>query len=142
MTELSYFESSWGKVNCSAEEVFCFVTDIRNFERFIPVGTIINWNAEKESCSFTVSMLGTVKIKLTEREKFTRVTFTGDALNKEDFSLTLLINGRDKNSSDIKINLSAELNPIMKMMASEPIGRFLEKLIREMENFRDWDGTK
>jgi len=38
MTDLSYFESRTGKLSCNAEEVFAFVTDIRNFERFIPGG--------------------------------------------------------------------------------------------------------
>ena len=60
MNNLSYFESRSGNLTCNAEEVFTFVTDIRNFERFIPEGVINNWNAEKESCSFSVSMLGTV----------------------------------------------------------------------------------
>ena len=39
MTDLSFFESRPGTVSCSAEEVFAFVTDIRNFERFVQKGT-------------------------------------------------------------------------------------------------------
>ena len=38
--------------------------------------------------------------------------------------------------------LSADLNPMMKMMASGPINQFLEILINEMENFRDWENIK
>jgi len=34
--------------------------------------------------------------------------------------------------------LSADLNPVMKMMAAKPINQFLETLINEMESFRDW----
>ena len=67
MSNLSYFESRTGKLTCNAEEVFDFVTDIRNFEQFIPKGNINNWNAEKESCSFNISMLGTVSVRLTEK---------------------------------------------------------------------------
>ena len=62
------FESRTGKLSCTAEEVFDFVTDIRNFEQFIPAATISNWQAEKESCSFSVSMLGTVSFRLAEKE--------------------------------------------------------------------------
>jgi hypothetical protein len=142
MTNLSYFESREGKLTCNAEDVFQFVTDIRNFERFVPEKTINDWNAEKESCSFSVSMLGTVTVRLAEKEKFNRVVFNGDALKKNDFSLTLLISDNDKNSAGAKITLSAELNPILKMMAADPIANFLEMLIHEMENFRDWNVTK
>jgi hypothetical protein len=28
---------------------------------------------------------------------------------------------------------------MMKMMAADPIAQFLEMLIKEMENFRDWN---
>ena len=142
MSNLSNFESRTGKLTCSAEEVFDFVTDIRNFEQFIPKGNINNWNAEKESCSFSVSMLGTVSVKLAEKEKYNKVVYMGDALKKNDFSLTLDISDKFEKTADVKVNLSADLNPMMKMMATKPIGQFLEMLINEMENFRGWKGTK
>jgi carbon monoxide dehydrogenase subunit G len=142
MSNLSYFESRTGKLTCSAEEVFDFVSDIRNFEQFIPKGNINNWNAEKESCSFSVSMLGTVSVRLIEKEEYSKVVFMGDALKKNDFSLTLDISGNLNKTADVKVKLSADLNPMMKMMAIKPIGQFLEMLINEMENFRGWKDTK
>lgn len=129
-------------MTCNAEEVFSFVTDIRNFERFIPKGAINNWDAEKESCSFSVSMLGIVTVRLAEKEKNTKVVYTGDALKKEDFSLVLFISDKVNNSAEVKVSLSADLNPMMKMMANKPINQFLEMLIKEMENFRSWKDTK
>ena len=142
MSNLSYFESRTGKLTCNAEEVFDFATDIRNFEQFIPKGNINNWNAEKESCSFNISMLGAVSVRLTEKEKYNRVVFMGDALKKDDFSLTLDISDNFKKTADVKVKLSADLNPMMKMIATKPIGQFLEMLINEMEKFRGWKGTK
>ena len=142
MSNLSYFESRFGKLTCTAEKVFDFVTDIRNFDRFIPKGTINNWHAERESCSFGVSMLGTVSVRLTQKEKYKQVVFNGDALKKNDFELVLQITGNNDNLADVKVVLNAELNPMMKMVAVKPIGQFLEMLIIEMEKFRGWDETK
>ena len=142
MSDLSFYESRHGKLSCNAQEVFNFVTDIRNFEQFIPGGTINNWSAEKESCSFSVSMIGTVSVRLAEKEKYSKVVFQGDALKKNDFSLTLSISENLKEPADVKVTLSADLNPLMKMMAAKPINQFLEMLINEMENFREWDKTK
>ncbi len=141
MTNLSYFESRTGTLTCNAEEVFTFVTDIRNFERFIPGGIITNWNAEKESCSFSVSMLGTVAVRLAEKEKYNKVVFSGDALKKNDFLLTLNITDDVGDHAKVRILLSAELNPMMKAIAGKPIGQFLERLINEMEGFRDWESS-
>jgi hypothetical protein len=142
MNSLSNYESRSGKLTGSAREVFTFVTDIRNFERFIPMDTINNWKAEKESCSFSVSMLGTVSFRLAEKDLYSRVVFDGDALKKNDFSLVLNISGSDQNVSEVKVSLSADLNPMMKMMAAKPIGQFLEMLVKEMESFRDWKDIK
>ena len=142
MTSLSHFESRSGTVNSDAHDVFKFVTDIRNFERFIPKGTINNWNAEKETCSFTVSMLGKVTLRLAETEKYNRIVFTGDALKKNDFSLILLITDNGKSPANVKVMLSADLNPMMKMVGSKPIGQFMEMIINEMESFRDWKSIK
>jgi hypothetical protein len=142
MDDLSYFESRSGRLTCNAEEAFIFVTDIRNFEQFIPKGNINNWNAEKESCSFSVSMLGTVTIKLAEKEKFNKVIFKGNALKKNDFSLRLEISDNVKSQAEVRLILSADLNPIMKMLAAKPIDQFLGILINEMESFRGWKETK
>lgn len=142
MDELSYFESRTGKLSCSAEDVFGFVTDIRNFERFIPRGTITNWQAKRESCSFIVSTLGTVSFRLDEKEMNKKVVYNGDALKKNDFSLVLHISGNDNNTAEAKFSLSADLNPMLKLMAVKPIGQFLEMLIVEMENFKSWKDTK
>ena len=142
MTNLSYFECRSGNLSCKAPELYGFVTDIRNFEQFIPNGVISNWNAERESCSFNVSMIGTVSVRLVEKEEFTKVMYIGDALKKNDFSLTLKISVNDKNQACVSVSLSANLNPMMKMMAAKPIVQFLERLIDEMESFRGWEKTK
>lgn len=142
MSDISNFESRPGKLTCTAEEVFNFVTDIRNFEQFIPQGTINNWQAERESCSFSVSMLGTVNFRLAEKEMYNKVVFTGDALKENDFSLVLHISGNGEDRAEVSVSLNADLNPVLKMMAAKPIGQFLESLINEMERFRGWKDIK
>lgn len=141
MSNISYFESKTGKLSCSAEEVYAFVTDIRNFEQFVTQGNIQNWIADKESCSFSVSMIGTVSIRLTEKQN-NRVIYVGDALKKNDFTLILNISGEGDERGEVKIELDAELNPMMKMMAAKPIAQFLEILINEMESFRGWGNVR
>ena len=141
MDDMSYFESRSGKLSCTAEEIFNFVTDIRNFEQFLPEETFKNWQAEKESACLNVPMLGTVSFRLTEKEMYNKVVYSGDALNKNDFSLVLHISDNNKNPAEVKISVNADLNPMLKMMAAKPIGQFMEKLINEMEVFRGWKNT-
>jgi ribosome-associated toxin RatA of RatAB toxin-antitoxin module len=138
MDNLSHYESRTGTLSCSPREVFDFVTDIRNFEQFIPQNSISNWQSSKETCSFSVSMVGTVSVRLEKKEEHNKVIFSGDALKKNDFSLILNISEGSESLANVKVLLEAELNPMLKMMASKPIIQFLEMLIREMESFREW----
>ncbi len=142
MADLSYFESRTGTLTCSAEDAFSFVTDMRNFGRFIPDGRITGWKAGKESCSFNVSLIGTVNVALTDKLKFTKVVYTGDALKRNDFTLTLRITDHETEPAVVNILLCADLNPVMKMMAARPIDQFLEMLITEMERFTGWKEFK
>jgi hypothetical protein len=142
MSNPSIFESRYGKVSCSAREIFEFVTDIRNFRQFVPANAINNWIADKDSCSFNVPMMGTINVRLLEKTEFTKVVYNGDALKKEDFTLSLNIYDDMKDSASISIILTADLNPMMKMVAVKPINQFLETLVSEMEKFRGWKDFK
>ena len=142
MAELSYFESRTGKSDFGSGAVYTFVSDIRNFERFIPDGTVSNWMAERESCTFSVPMLGTVSIRLVDKDINKRVGFEGDAMKKNDFSLALNIIETGADSCEVKVSLKADINPMLKLMAAKPIAMFLNKLIDEMEKFQDWRNVR
>lgn len=142
MSDLSRFESRTGKLSSTAEDCFAFVSDIRNFERFIPQESISNWQSDRESCSFSVSMLGTVSIRIAQKEEYSKVVFKGDALKKNDFELVLHILDNINKLADVIVVLIADLNPMMKMIAAKPIEQFLEMLIKEMENFTGWKEIK
>ena len=138
MSETSYYSSRPGKLSCNPEKAFTFITDLRNFGRFIREGTINGWKAEKDSCSFSVSMIGTVTVRIIEKEGFNKVIFQGDALSKNDFTINVRLSGPAEGNADINLELAAELNPMMKMMADKPVRQFMEILMNEIENFRDW----
>jgi carbon monoxide dehydrogenase subunit G len=142
MAEVSKFESRAGSLTSSAKEVFDFVTDIRNFQRFVPAGSINSLQVEKETCSFQIPPVGSVKFRLSEKEPYNKVVFSGNALNTNDFSLFLNIKSSDTSHTEVRLILNAEMNPILKMMAARPIARFLETLIDEMEKFKGWNDTK
>ena len=142
MTDLTCFESRTGNLSSTAEDCFAFVSDIRNFERFIPRESISNWQSDRESYSFSVSMLGNVSIRIAQKEEYCKVVFKGDALKKNDFELVLHILDNINKLAHVMVVLNADLNPMMKMIAAKPIGQFLEMLIKEMENFTGWKEIK
>ena len=142
MSDISCFESRAGILKCSAKEAFNFAIDIRNFEQFVPQEIIENWQAERDSCSFNVYPLGPVSFRLIEKEMYSRVSFVGDAMEREDFSLRLDITNKGHEPAIIKVLLDIKLNPMFRMMAVKPINQFLESLINKMESFDGWEIIK
>jgi hypothetical protein len=141
MAENSKFVSRKGILSCTVAEFFGFITDIRNFKQFIPEGNIKNWHATSDSCSFGVPPLSTVTVRISEKIPFSLVSFSGDALRKNDFNLIVGIINNENKLAEISLILAVDLNPVLKMMASGPIEKFLETLISEMEKFDRWNET-
>ena len=141
MSDSSKFEGRIGKLNYSAEEIYYFVTDIRNLKRFIPKDSISDLVVSYDSCSFRVSMLGDVNIHISEKVLNNKVVFSGNALRINDFSLILDLKDTGNRQSEFKVTVLAEMNPLLKMVADGPVKQFLETLVGEMEKFRDWKNT-
>jgi len=138
VSSLFSFESRPARLNYSAEEIYHFVTDIRNLRRFLPQNTVSDLKVEKDSCSFHVSMLGPVIIYISERDKYNKIVFSGNALQVKDFSLIMNLLETENKHSEVRVTLVAEMNPLLKMVAAEPVKQFLETLVNEMEKFSDW----
>lgn len=138
MSKISEYKSRQGNLTCSSEDLFYFLSDIRNFERFIPKGTVSDLSIAQDSCTFDVPMLGTVSVRISEKIPFSQVVFSGNAMHVNEFGLVADIKKTSENQSEVNVTLLAELNPFIKMAADKPILNFLDKLIIEMERFNDW----
>jgi hypothetical protein len=138
MSDLSNYESRAGKLTCKPEEVFDFVTDIRNFKQFVPDGSIKEMEIGRESCSFDVPSLGNIRLSLSEMEPHHKVVYNGTAFNSNKFSLVLSIKEDFAGKAEVIVKLAASLNPLLKMIAAQYIDRFLGTLVDEMEKFTGW----
>jgi carbon monoxide dehydrogenase subunit G len=141
MAEISTFESRTGSISCSASKAFDFLTDLRNFKRFIPANAIRDLVIDADSCSFQADMLGIVEIRISKKVLTEKVVYTGTMPHVKDFSMSADIMNNPAGNSNIKLFIRAELNPFLKMMADEPVKRVLGTIIDEMEKFRDWEAT-
>jgi len=139
MAAYSTFESRTGKLTCTPSEIFDFVTDIRNLEQFIPENAgISTMNIGKESCSFKIESMGRVNVHISEKEPLNKVVFNGKLFDTNDFFLTVGIKENPEGLADVVLKISAELNPLLRMMVSGPVQNFLSRMIDEMEKFKGW----
>jgi carbon monoxide dehydrogenase subunit G len=140
MSSETEFVSPAGTIKAGTTLVYNFVSDIRNFSRFIPEESVKNWVADAESCSFEINPVGSVTVKLTEKNPASLVKFEGVALQNTAFRIWVQLKDSEPTVTRFRIVLRAELNPFYKMMASNAINNFLEKLVKEIEKVEGWDG--
>jgi hypothetical protein len=139
MSSESEFISPAGTINAGSALVYKFVSDIRNFSRFIPEETVKNWVADPDSCSFEINPVGSVNVKVTERTPDSLVKFEGVALQNTGFRIWVQMKEAEPSVTKFRIVLRADLNPFYKMMASNAITGFLAKLVDEIEKVEGLD---
>jgi len=114
-------------VNKSAEDLFAFLSDVKNFESLMPEN--ISKFEMLEDDKFLFALKGMPEIVLKKKEVVApNKIVLGAAGGKLDFSLTGNIAKIDANKSDVQLSFSGDFNPMMAMMIKGPIGKFIETL--------------
>ncbi|GGG56078.1 SRPBCC family protein [Bizionia arctica] len=120
-------ESTTVTVEKSAEEVFNFLSDIKNFEKLMPenISKFEVLNDEK----FLFALKGMPEIVLKKKELISpNKVVLGAAGGKLDFSLTGNITELEAGKSEVQLLFDGEFNSMMAMMIKGPISKFIETL--------------
>lgn len=106
-----------------ASEVYTFLADLNNHEQLMPEN-IYNWSSTRDEARFTIQNMAKLALKVSNRiENSTIIIIPAEEV---PFSLELrwvVADNHDATSTAV-LTISAELNMMMKMLASGP----LEKL--------------
>lgn len=111
----------------SANEVFDFLGNVKNFEGLMPENISKFELLEKDK--FTFALTGMPEIILQKKsEEAPKSILFGDAGGKLDFTLKVNITAIEGNNSEVQLSFSGDFNPMMTMMIKGPISKFIEIL--------------
>jgi carbon monoxide dehydrogenase subunit G len=120
-------ESPKVAIDKSSEDVFNFLSNIKNFEALMPE-SISKFEVLSED-TFLFALKGMPEIILKKKETIPpNKIILGAAGGKLDFSLIANINTISETSSDVQLQFNGDFNPMMAMMIKGPIGKFIETL--------------
>jgi carbon monoxide dehydrogenase subunit G len=113
-------------VEKSAEEVFTFFTDLKNFKEIMP-DNIQKFEVDGESFIFGLPGMPEIRLILKEKTEFSNITL-GAASSKLPFTLAADIIEISENKTEVKLNFEGEFNAMMAMMIKKPLTKFVDTL--------------
>lgn len=125
---MTTFESDIKKSTYSSETIFNFLADFDHFGDLIPKDKITNWQSNGDSCRFTIDPVGEVGLRIVEKEEFKTIKYTAEGKTPFNFFLWIQLKEVAVDDTRIKLTIKADMNPMIKMVASKPINKFLEVL--------------
>ena len=124
---LMQLESPKVSIPKSSEDIFNFLSDVRNFEKLMPEN--ISKFELLEEDKFLFALKGMPEIVLKKKEiKSPNKIVLGAAGGKLNFSLTGLIEEQGDSNSAVQLKFEGDFNPMMGMMIKGPISKFIETL--------------
>lgn len=121
-------------VNKSINEVYAFLADLNNHEQLMPEN-IYDWTSTMDEASFTIKNMAKLALKISQRLENKEIVCvpSGEA----PFEIKLFWRLEDLEGQAVKATfvIEAELNMMMKMMASGPLQKLVDyqvKLLNEV----------
>jgi carbon monoxide dehydrogenase subunit G len=129
MTE---FKSKQISISKPAEFIFSYLDDFNNFETLLPE-QVTNWQATKDTCSFTIQGMASLNIKKGSKSEYSHLSYASDGNKPFEFSLHFHFAENSESNTTTHIVFQAKLNPMLKMMASRPLQNLVEIMVEKLK---------
>lgn len=123
-------------VKQSIEVVYKFLADCNNHEKLMPEN-VYNWSSTQDEASFTVQNMAKLALRVKERKENEEILIIPSEKAPFELTLSWKINAIDPSTSEVVLLINADLNMMMKMIASGPLKKLTDfqtaRLKEEME---------
>jgi len=127
---MTKFESSVKQIPCPVEDVYRNISDLSNLERVrdrIPQDKLQDFQFDSDSVAVSVSPVGTIKLRICEREENKCVKFETEQ-SPMPFNLWIQVLPVSAAESKMKVTVKADIPFMLKGMVSGPLQDGVEKI--------------
>lgn len=119
-------------VNKPLEEVYQFLADLNNHEQLMP-DNIYNWTSTTDEAKFTIKNMAKLVLKISTRIENTEVVCV--PVEETPFSIQLSWKTEPVGDNQTKATfvIDAELNMMMKMVASGPLQKLVDHQVIKLK---------
>ena len=113
------FKSNWVTNKRSEKELFEYIGDMNNMPPILPE-QVVDIKADNDSLTFTIQGMGSVALRVKEREPNKLIQLVPEGKVPFQFVLNVHIRNNEQ-QTECCFEIDASLNPLMQMMASRPL---------------------
>lgn len=128
---MTIFESKT-TLSKSVAEVYQFLEDLNNHQLLMPEN-IYNWSSTRDEARFTIQNMAKLALKVEERIVNEKITITPAEEAPIALNLVWSLSEIDHQTQAI-LTISAELNMMMKMLASGPLQKLADFQTQALQN--------
>ena len=122
------FESSVKHVSAPIEKVHSFLSDFTNFLPLIPNDKITDWTCDSTTCRFVIKGIGEAGLRILEAIPLDKIRYVSNGKVPFNFYLNVHQSVIDGENSTLQLKVEADLNPMMKILASPHLEKFVDVL--------------
>ena len=128
---MQHIKSNTIQVKAGSSQIFDFISDFNNLEKLMPE-KVVDWTSTMTTCTFTIQGMATLNMKQGKNKAKELVQMISDGKNPFPFDLNTHIAESAENKSEVYIQLNAEMNSMLAMMAKKPLQNFVNILVEEL----------
>ncbi len=111
-------------INKPVAEVYDFLADLNNHQKLMPEN-IYNWSSTRDTANFTIQNMATLGVKISTRTENAAVVIIPSEAAPFDLEMKWELSSV-ANGTNVVYTVSADLNMMMKMLASGPLQKLVD----------------
>ncbi|MBD1428466.1 MULTISPECIES: SRPBCC family protein [Sphingobacterium] len=112
-------------INKPIKEVYDFLSDLNNHEQLMPEN-IYNWSSTADEARFTIKNMAKLALKISERVENKEIVCVPSEEAPFEVKLAWQVEEVSANETKATFIIEAQLNMMMKMMASGPLKKLVD----------------
>ncbi|MEI6123756.1 MAG: SRPBCC family protein [Bacteroidota bacterium] len=133
---MSQIKSDKTQINKPVDKIYDFLSDFNNFKNLMPE-QVSNWQSTKDSCSFNISGIGQLALKIIEKIPNSGITIIPEEGTKIPFTFELvcLLNAPAENQTETVFIFNHEMPAMISMMASRPLQNLVDIFGKKLKEY-------
>lgn len=123
-------------VNKSISEVYTYLADLNNHQALMPEN-IYNWSSTADDARFTIQNMAKLAIKISSRIPNEEIIAIPSEEAPFELEMKWKLKDLGNGTTETKHSISAELNMMMKMLASGPLQKLADHQTAQLKTILD-----